>query len=188
MRDIVSRSFEPVYGHLCWGVTYYRLTNLSMNFGPPRLEVIREPQERKSRDPLIRRIGQRRLVSVIGRWSLWIYVCYWKISYKGRKATCSSSCTDIRRATGDIEGQRLVDVEVNRETGATRFAFDLGACLDVRRRERDCDDELWILHKPSGYFLSVRANGTYDHEPGSGIDKRPAVVGRRLPVTRKETS
>jgi len=185
MKDIISESFEPVYGQLCWGVTYYRMTNLSMNFGTPRLEVVREPQERKSRDPLIRRIGRRRHVSVTGRWSLWVYLSYWKICYKGHEATSGSSLRKIGGATGDIEGQRLVNVEVDRETGATRFSFDLGGTLAVRRRERDCDDELWILRKPSGYFLSVRANGNYDHVPGCG--KRRGVRGRQLPVMRKET-
>ncbi len=69
---------------------------------------------------------------------------------------------------------------MNPDTGATAFSFDLGSVVEVRRFERTSTDELWILNKPNGYFLSVRGDGTYDHVPGSGLDNRPGVKRRPL--------
>ena len=84
-------------------------------------------------------------------------------------------------AAMQLNGQKLMEVQVNPETGATRFVFDLGSILEAYRLDPEDDDELWWLYEPSGYVLSVRGDGTYDHEPGSGTDERPAVVRRPLP-------
>ena len=63
-----------------------------------------------------------------------------------------------------------------------RFIVSAGSDDDVRRFERDSEDELWLLYKPSGYVLSVRGDGQYSHRPGSGSDKRRGVELRRIAV------
>ena len=79
-----------------------------------------------------------------------------------------------------LSGQRLVDMRVTPETGATEFAFDFDTILHVRRYERLSNDELWSLFEPTGYVLSVYGDGTFSHEPGSGTDRRPRIERRPL--------
>jgi hypothetical protein len=64
----------------------------------------------------------------------------------------------------------LKEVEVNPRTGATRFDFDLGGRLEVRRMERNSEDDLWMLYEPNGYVLCVRGDGRYSHAFGSDRD------------------
>jgi hypothetical protein len=169
---VIGRSVQPLYGQPCWGLHYERSLNLSMNFGTPSLRV-REPFNTDSKSEAVRRTAARRLVTVRGEWWLWIYCCYWRLTSDGPElATGSSSFRRIERATAQLEGQELVSVEVEPETGATRFIFDLGCVLHCRRFERDTDAELWMLYKPSGYVLSVHGNGTFSRQRATEVEQR----------------
>jgi hypothetical protein len=140
---------------------------LWINFGKPSLRI-REPYETKSKSEFIRRWARQRMVSLVGQWQLNLFCCYWSLSISGDLlASSSSSGRRVQKAIVHLQGQRLVSVRINPKTGATRFDFDLGSVLDCRRFEKDSQDELWILYKPSGYVLSVQGNGTYCHGPGS---------------------
>jgi len=147
-----------------------------MNFGKPSLGV-REPFTTDSKSEVVRRMAARRQVTVRGEWWLWIFSCYWRLTLEGLElATGSSSFRRIERATAQLEGQELVSVAVEPTTGATRFAFDLGCVLNCRRFERDTDADLWMLYKPSGYVLSVHGNGTFSHQRGTEVEKRPQPI------------
>lgn len=175
---VIDGCFQPLYGEPCWGLRYDRNLNLSMNFGKPSLSV-REPFKAESKDEAIRRLAARRLVTVRGEWWLWIYCCYWRLTSDGLPlATGSSSFRQIDRAMAQLGGQKLVAVDVVPETGATRFAFDLGCVLHCRRFERDSDAELWTLYKPSGYVLSVHGNGTFSHHRGTEVENCLQPIAR----------
>ncbi|MBL7152515.1 MAG: hypothetical protein ISS79_02270 [Phycisphaerae bacterium] len=189
--NIIDRTFEKIYGEICWDVIYERFLNLSMRLGEPSFGECHQPSQKVAPSEIRRRIATkdwqirpfkaRRWVHVQGRWGLWIYMAYWKISCQGIQVATSSSSPRIKSlATQDLDGQKLTKVQVNPDTGATAFSFDLGSVVEVRRFERTSTDELWILNKPNGYFLSVRGDGTYDHVPGSGLDNRPGVKRRPL--------
>jgi hypothetical protein len=168
----IKRSFQPVYGQPCWGLNYDRCLNLSMNFGKPSL-CVREPCNTNSKSEVVQRLAAQRLVTVRGKWWLWIYYCSWRLTSDGLPlATSSSSLKRIERATAKLAGQALVSVEVEPETSATRFCFDLGCVLHCRRFEEDTDAELWMLYKPSGYVLSVHGNGTFSHQRATEVEKR----------------
>jgi hypothetical protein len=135
-----------------------------MNFGSPSLDI-REPLNTNAMSVVALRISTGRRVTVRGQWWLWIYHCYWRLSGNDLPAvTDSSSLRRIERATKHLDGQKLVSVAVEPDTGATRFVFDLGSILHCRRCERDSSDELWMLYKPNGYVLSVLGNGTFSHQ------------------------
>jgi hypothetical protein len=169
---VIVRAFQPLYGQPCWGLRHDRNLNLSMNFGKPSLHV-REPFNTNSKSEAVRRLAGRRRVTVRGKWWLWFFCCYWRLSSDGLQlATGSSSFRRIERAMAQLEGQELVSVEVEPATGATRFAFDLGCVLDCRRFERGTDAELWMLYKPSGYVLSVHGDGTLSHQRSTEVEKR----------------
>jgi hypothetical protein len=95
-------------------------------------------------------------------------------------ATGASSFRKIQVAMARLEGQKLINVNVDPRTGATRFEFDVGGALEVRRFEPNSEDELWLLYKPNGYVLSVSGNGRYSHVPGSDADGRTRVELRKI--------
>jgi len=147
-----------------------------MNFGKPSLEV-REPFKTDSKSEFVQRVAAARRVTVHGEWWLWIYCCYWRLTLDGvGMATGSSSFRRIERATKHLDGQKLVSVDVDPETGATRFDFDLGCALHCRRYDRDSDRELWILYKPRGYVLSVRGNGCVSHQRSTELNRWSEVT------------
>ncbi len=175
--SIVDRTFDKLIGLHCWGVEYDSQLNISLSFGKPVL-YIREPPESKSESQR----SKRRTVRVKGEWWLWIFCSYWKISFDGKKAAGSSSgWRQIMIAIGRLNGQILKSVSVNPKSGATRFEFDLGGVLEVRRFERDSSDVLWMLYKPNGYVLAVRGDGQFTHEKRSRIPEKlkpRRIVGR----------
>ncbi|MDX1970371.1 MAG: hypothetical protein SFV23_24590 [Planctomycetaceae bacterium] len=130
-------------------------------------------------------MASRRLVTVRGEWWLWIYCCYWQLTSGDLQlATGSSSLRRIELATSQLDGQELVSVDVEPETGATRFVFDLGCVLQCRRFKRDTDAELWLLYRPSGYVLSVHGNGTFGHQRSTEVEQRfqPIEDGKTGPL------
>jgi hypothetical protein len=171
-ENIISRTFQPLFGQPCWGLRHERMFNLSLNFGKPSL-YIREPSNIKSKSEAVRQLHMRRLITVRGQWWLWIYCSYWRLSTKGKKfATGSSSQRKIEKVIKQLEGENLMSVEIESTTGATRFNFDLGGILECRRFERDTDDELWMLYKPNGYVLSVHGDGTFSHQLASAAEEK----------------
>jgi hypothetical protein len=162
-------SLKPLLGCLSWGIAY-SLTNLSMEFGKPSIRVIHEPMpnvriDRKSQSvPLreIRRRVNRRQVSVGGQWRLWIYLANWRIVCSGAcLASKSSSMRKMAPALLDLQGQRLVGVNINPKSGATAFKFDLDTVLEVRREHSHSKDELWILYGVDGYQRAMHGDGSF---------------------------
>ncbi len=109
---IIDRCFQPVFGKPCWGFRYDRNLNLSMNFGNPSLYV-REPFPTGAKSEVIRRLAARRGVRVRGDWWLWLFCCYWRLISDGKLlATGSASFRRIERAMAQLEGQKLLTVDV----------------------------------------------------------------------------
>lgn len=170
---MIEKLIRPLYGYPCWGLSYSRQTNLSMNFGDPSLRI-REPLLTDSQSPIAQKLASRRLVTVRGEWKLWIYCCYWKLtSTSGTRTTGASSIRKIEQATSELSGQKLASISIDDGTGFTRFEFDLGCELECRRFDRENEDELWSLYRPNGYVLSVHGNGTYRHQRGTDSEQNP---------------
>jgi hypothetical protein len=172
----MDRSLRPLRGSITWRVSY-GIDNLSMEFGMPSLRVVHEPVlnpttvsgAKEISAKVIRRNLNRRRVSVTGRWSLWIYFAHWCITRSGsRLASQSSSSRKMRPALRDLQGQRLLRVDVCSGTGETRFEFDLDTVLDVRRIKCKSKDELWLLYGVDGYERAVRGDGTFSRKKCRG--------------------
>ncbi len=163
-----DRSVKRLLGELCWEVTWYRSTNLSLRFGKPRVEVIREPRASASL-----RSSARRLVAVSGYWELWVFLSHWRIVQSGGcLATGSSSFRKKRMAMATLEGQRLTEIRIKPETGATRFAFDLDTVLEVRRMAPHSKDELWLLTEQDRCVHTLHGDGAYRREKLNGGQNR----------------
>lgn len=161
----LDRSVKRFFGEFCWEVTWTNLTNLSLEFGRPSTQVIREPRRSVSNKKESRRIAGRRLVSVSGYWHLWVYFSHWRIIRSGVcLATGASSYRKKHLAMGDLKGQRLIDIRIIPATGATRFQFDLDTVLEVRRFSSRSEDELWLLYERDKYVRTLHGDGTFHRE------------------------
>jgi len=160
---IIYDSFKKVYGHPCWDVT--TRYGLAMEFGKPQLEISLFVEKHKYHYKPKRITGPKRYVSVRGQWKLWIFMAHWKMSYKGKKiVTSSSSDYNLNRAASHLSGQKLVNIEVNPKTGATKFDFDLGCTIEARRWQKDSKDDLWYLYIRDKYCLTMKGDGSYTYE------------------------
>ena len=170
---------KELRGQVCWGVNWAPNLNLSMSFGEPHIRI-REPFVSKSKARIVQQLASRRMVTVKGKWWLWICSAYWKLTFSDSFVATSS--TSLRRNTmamARLHGQKIKDIRVTPETGATEFIFDLGARLQVRRfnsgailQVRDVlvknDSYVWTLSNyNTGYHLGVRRNGTFTYCRGT---------------------
>ncbi len=172
LMDIIQENFAEIIGKPCWGLIYDRQTNLSLNFGNPFLKI-EEPFKSKSKLPDIRAHFESRRIFVESDYFLRIYFARWKIIYNQvTLATNRSSFLAITKAIGNLQGQVLERVTVNKNTGLTRFEFDLGSILLVQRWSPKETDELWIFSKPDNYYLTVYSNGFYSYQLGNEKDEK----------------
>lgn len=167
-KNVIDNSLKSLYGKPCWGLRYDCNTNLDLSFGDPVLKIY-EPRQSNSKSRKVRERFTRRLVTVKGKWWLWVFIAKWEISFNGKRAaTNKSPYRKIPMALAKLSGQIVASVEIDSQTGETKFEFDLGGVLRVRRwkRKRECKDDLWMLYKPNGYVLTVRGDGRYSHKRG----------------------
>jgi hypothetical protein len=177
--NLLSRSFGLICATPCWQVRWDHQVGLDMSFGAPSLEI-REPLASSAKSPRVRRLWAYRNVSVHGEWWLWVTSPRWKLSLADDKpVTRSSTLRRIQQAIGFLDGQKFTSVELDQQTGFTRFSFDLGAVLEVRREDAAGEQELWTLHQPNGYALGVRGDGCYSYERLRHPDR-----WRRFPASR----
>lgn len=166
--NAIEARFQPLRGLPCWNAKSGYGSFLTLEFGEPYLDI-REPREASSTaSKRVQRALARRLVVVHGEWHLWIYCCQWNV-YTGKKlvghsALDSSSKRPIGRAARELDGQKLMHVEVDPSRGASVFSFDLGSRLETQ--PYDADSEQWMFYQPDGMVLSYRADGAYSHQPG----------------------
>ena len=175
--DPVQHAFAPVYGKPCWKAQKGYSSFLTFEVGEPRLEI-GEPRESLYVTPRGQRWKiPRRRIFLHGEWHLWIYRCAWSISLNGKQlAHSESSDVGITRAVAVLDGEALTRVAVSADA-RTEFDFDLGGVLQTW--PDDADGEQWMLFEPSGYVLTMRADGRYSHhprsQPDSDEDWRPVV-------------
>ena len=174
----LEEHFRPLVRLPCWGVHWAPHLNLTMNFGAPRL-VVREPKRPKKSTGASARIRlqfSHRLVTVQGRWWLWLFWSRWTLSVQGLAPVRSTgSARRIREAIRLLDGQRLTKTLISPDDGRTRFEFDLGAVLDVRELERSDETAIWSLYKPDRRVLSVKGDGSFSLELGS-TPERPQRI------------
>jgi hypothetical protein len=180
--DPVGSAFSSLIGSPAWGVQKGQGSMLTFEFGAPHLSI-REPISNPLTDnPKIRKILRRRHVALHGEWYLWIGTCHWRCSDGGNE-----QCTDLSpdeqivEAAKLMDGQKLVSVEVEPETGRSQFGFDLGAILETWPYADEDNDEQWSLYTPSNYVLGYRADGHYSWTPSD----QPPHREKWLPLPRK---
>lgn len=157
---------QELYGVICWNARWDGNLNLRIEFGQPSLSVL-EPRTTGAGNKEQAEFRRLRHVHLNGEWELWILSGYWKLSMQDfGDVTIASSYKRKKIALAGLSGQKLTGATVNPMTSATQLDFDLGARLLIRRISRDADGDIWSLYKPTGFCLSVRADGRYKDFPG----------------------
>lgn len=167
MTDLMQRlvdSFRPLYGKPCWNARLGYGSSVTLEFGEPHLEI-REPRRpNPSRSPAVQRLLARRRVFIHGEWHLWVYCCNWVVTPIGQRVGESTSARRMEEAMRELDGQALVQVDADLRRSRWYFEFDLGGRLETRpygaaSKYYEGDNEQWLLYEPSGYVLTVRADG-----------------------------
>jgi hypothetical protein len=116
--SIIQNAFRELFGQPCWGIDYSKTLNLWINFGEPYLSVC-EPYQTKRKTKLALDMASRRVVHPRGRWRLWVYCSYWRLSRNGDLlAFFSSSYRRIQQAINKLNGEKLVSVQINPKSPA----------------------------------------------------------------------
>ena len=73
------------------------------------------------------------------------------------------------------------------------FEFDLGGKLEVLPNYKDYEKtvDLWLLYEPSGYVLTLRADGKYKRAPGDGSGKhqwKPLKISKSKVAPKQKTA
>ena len=168
-NSVIERVFQPLYDKSCWNVSSGYGSFLTLEFGDPHL-VTSDPEEaRPEWSASMRKRHARRRIHVRGKWHLWIYCCQWNVftgdKLVGDSALESSSKRRIVRGAKELDGQKLVRVEIDPAHGGSAFTFDLGSRLETAPYDTDSDQ--WKLYEPSGKVFCYRADGMYSHQRGS---------------------
>jgi hypothetical protein len=159
-EDIIRSAFTPIIGLFAWGAEKGQGSMLTFEFGDPHLSV-REPiTASPTSSPKIRKALARRRVRPHGVWYLWIYCCNWRISAQDLEIAHSEASNEaIVEAVKEIDGQKLLSLDVDPSQGTSCFRFDLGASLETWPYGESRDDEQWLLYEKDGKILSFHADG-----------------------------
>jgi hypothetical protein len=187
-------TLKPFFGQIVWNV-YYSVS-LGMKFGGQRVEIVKEPAKwALNSRPVVSasrryKIESRRSINVQPDWHLIIWWGKWRLSQFGN-LLCASSSSQEKRVVAfrQVRGQYIVKGSFNRETGFTKFFFDLNTLLEIWSPSRRTEKELWSLSGPDEIFRYGFGNGNFYRGPGT--DAIPAAVIRssnREPPTKSTKS
>ena len=97
----IADAFRPILGLHAWQVKKGHGSFLTLEFGDPHF-VIDEPTAHRP---------NRRIATIVGDWSLFIYCCGWTITQGDEQfAHNEAEDTEIMKATTQLDGQSLKKV------------------------------------------------------------------------------
>ncbi|WP_144097713.1 hypothetical protein [Croceicoccus sediminis] len=165
----LSAFISPMLGLPAWGAKQGHGSFLTFEFGMPKVEIV----ERRSADK-----GLRRDAHIHGQWHLWIYCCHWRALKDGDQLAWSEDDQAlIGRATAMLNGQKLIEMHVDPDTGRSAFTFDLGGSLETWPYGDDPKEEQWTIQTDTEAF-AYRADGLYSCGPSD----TPPDMERWLPL------
>jgi hypothetical protein len=177
---LIRRVFAGILGKPSWIVRKGLGSIVIMHFGSPSV-CVHEPRSRPGRTRLsdFPISLTRRQAWVEGEWQLWILYCRWIYTQDGERVVESSSGESrIGRCIPQLQGQALKTISLG--AGVTRFEFDFGGLLEVRKGNIDME-KLWKVHTPSRRVFVVRSDGMHSYDLGS----MPLKDVRWMPLPEK---
>jgi hypothetical protein len=159
MTNKIQQMFEPFVGQVIWQVRRGHGSFLTMEFGNPHLSV-REPITTSySSSDKVKRTLQRRHIDVVGDWRLWIQNAEWKLATKNGILTNDDLAgSPSEECLRDLDGQRLVRVDLGMKERSCVFTFDLGGSLEIRP-SASIPEEQWGLYGWEGDIVTCNHDG-----------------------------
>jgi hypothetical protein len=159
--DDVDEMLNRLIGHFVWSARGGFGTFLTMQFGEPH-RLIRGPgQASQDSSAAVRRILDRRLITIKGDLSLFIQNSRWTIS-AGEKAVDWKSDRALidEMLIFQLDGQKVVSAV--RRPDETVLEFDLGTKLQLGKSifESEKDSVLWTIQPWEGQSVGLFNNGS----------------------------
>jgi len=155
----VKNPLKLINGLLAWQVRRGHGSFLTIEFGMPHLSVTEPIIANPDASDRVRRHLKRRRVFVSGDWHFWVQYGDWKLATAdGVLDSNDPPGSALDECLGDLEGQRLVSVDVDRASNSWALAFDLGALLRIRP-SAEVPDDLWSLYIWGGDIISCQNDG-----------------------------
>lgn len=165
--QLIEKIVSKIYDLPCWHVQQGQGSFLTFEFGQPHLKT-REAKDTKTLLHKAEESHSRRRVTIRGEWHLWIYDCHWEIYHDTRLAAKSeSSSSKIGKALKWLDGQKIINIQINPYSADTVFDFEYGDRLMTRSYEKSEQSpyEQWYLFEPTGNVLAVRDDGKFGYHP-----------------------
>lgn len=124
-------NLDVLVGTVAWGWRVVHGSILTVEFGPPGLNI-RQPIKSQSEDAKIARAMGRRKVTPVGQWSLAFETTRWRMesTYSSMMGdTYSSQNAHDLEVLADLDGQILKQIQ--HDPGQLTLSFDLGGVLAI---------------------------------------------------------
>jgi hypothetical protein len=169
MEQVID-PLKPMIGLLAWQVRRGHGSFLTIEFGMPHLSVTEPIIASPDASERVRRHLKRRRVFVSGDWHFWVQYGNWKlVTADGFLDNNHPPGSALDECLGDLEGQKLLSVDVESASNCWTLAFDLGALLKIWPTA-EIPDDLWSLYIWGGDIISCHNDGKLD------IEKRNAAA------------
>src|SRR5271170_4184521 len=145
MTKSLDEYLGELVGRIVWSARRGHGTHITMEFGEPHL-AIREPVHAQGLSLKASKVLERRSVSIVGDWSLWIRDSDWLITVGKMSATIQTTETKVASVLRDLDGQKLLSCA---HGPFVDIAFDLGAKLHLGASilPEDGASVLWTLSR-----------------------------------------
>lgn len=155
----IQDMFKPLIGLHTWQVRQGHGTFLTFEFGKPHIRV-REPKKHVSSNlESVERHFQRRKITVVGEWHLWIQYAKWSIETMNHKTSDSDEDSkSVKDSLEEVDGQILLQAEVSNAEKKITLTFDLGAKIIIFPDADFYDEDLLAIYNVEGECNSISAN------------------------------
>jgi len=157
---------SPIIGLLVWSVKRGHGSFLTMEFGNPNLEVREPVVSSLSAMPKVTEALARRHVSIKGTWHFWVQDAVWGVSVGSKKCRYDSDNKVVDDVLKNLDGQRLIAINVADGTRELVLDFDLGGVLDISPLPEQLSSglDVWSLHQWEGDIISSSQKGVISIE------------------------
>ena len=99
-------------------------------------------------------IRQKKETRTRPEWLLWVYMCFWSITNAtGILADCENEREIIEKALKQIQGKKLLNIEVLSKTYDMKLEFEDAIVLSLFSNNAEDDNEQWKLFTPDRQVL-----------------------------------
>jgi hypothetical protein len=156
----IHKIFEPIIGGFVWNAEQGHGSFLHLEFGSPKIEISTE-QKPNQENEFPYNSHDSRNVTIKGEYSFFVYMSNWVIYAKNTELAYDESSRDtIDYALNFINGQKLLEIEINPNNSITKLNFDLGGSIKITNDTYSDElNEMWIFYTNSETALTFRNDG-----------------------------